>query len=707
MLRSVYFVLCLGGILGLAACGDDDNGQNNNNVPPVCGNALIEQGEVCDGVNVGLQTCSTQGFASGTLACNGTCTAFDTSACIPDPANCGNDTIDYPETCDGNDLNGQTCASVGNYTGGVLACNATCSGWNTTGCINDNAVCGNHLAESSETCDGTDLKNQDCTTISGGFTGGTLACNATCDGWNTTGCNTDPVCGDDVAEGSEVCDGADLRSQDCTTISGGFTAGILACNATCDDWDTSHCWARPVNCGNGVIDSGEVCDGTNLNQTGCTDLGYSGGRLLCTGDCSAFVEAGCFNSAAVCGDGRVELGEACDGVNLQDLTCSDLGFTGGTLACRSDCTFDLSGCTGNFCANVEWDTDSWCDVCHLYGGPVDPACYTACFQADGTCNSWYDPFSGGSACMIAVGVEDPDCGTCGDGTLDSDFEQCDQTDVGSSTCETLGFAPGGSLGCDNNCVLQTSGCSATTCGDGQVEGFEQCEGTSVGSETCQTQGYPAGTLGCDDQTCRFDTTSCLPRYVFDSTATFSWVDISASGDASYLLDDDYAGPLALGFDFPMAGQTHAQVYASSNGLLTFLAGETEFENECPLPSTYVTDPAIAVMWDDLDPETTSDPLYYQAFGSCPVGSGSCFVVTWQGYHLYSSGSLAGTFQAILFDNGSVLLQFQDGGADEGLESTTGLQWSGDGGQTYRCDTANSLTDGLAVCIVYPGSGGCS
>jgi hypothetical protein len=33
-----------------------------------------------------------------------------------------------------------------------------------------------------------DLGGEDCTTIKGGFTGGTLACGETCDAFDTTGC---------------------------------------------------------------------------------------------------------------------------------------------------------------------------------------------------------------------------------------------------------------------------------------------------------------------------------------------------------------------------------------------------------------------------------------------------------------------------------------------------------------------------------------
>jgi len=53
-------------------------------------------------------------------------------------------------------------------------------------------TCGNGVKEGTELCDPgppqEDLGGNSCTTIGGGFTGGTLHCNPTCNGWNTSGC---------------------------------------------------------------------------------------------------------------------------------------------------------------------------------------------------------------------------------------------------------------------------------------------------------------------------------------------------------------------------------------------------------------------------------------------------------------------------------------------------------------------------------------
>ena len=46
----------------------------------LCGNGKIDQGEECDGVEVGSQTCQDFGFSFGNLGCTDSC-SYDTSAC--------------------------------------------------------------------------------------------------------------------------------------------------------------------------------------------------------------------------------------------------------------------------------------------------------------------------------------------------------------------------------------------------------------------------------------------------------------------------------------------------------------------------------------------------------------------------------------------------------------------------------------------------
>jgi hypothetical protein len=68
-------------------------------------------------------------------------------------------------------------------------------------------------------------------------------------------CPRPQVCGNNVREGTEECDGTDLAGQDCITK--GFASGTLKC--TDCRFDTTSCITTIVTtCGNNLCESGEV-----------------------------------------------------------------------------------------------------------------------------------------------------------------------------------------------------------------------------------------------------------------------------------------------------------------------------------------------------------------------------------------------------------------------------------------------------------------
>jgi len=95
--------------------------------PPACGDNVRNQlFEVCDGTDLAAQSCETQGFATGTLACSNDCLTFDVSSCNA-AATCGDGEINQPnESCDLSDFNGATCESLG-LGGGQLSCSSDCN----------------------------------------------------------------------------------------------------------------------------------------------------------------------------------------------------------------------------------------------------------------------------------------------------------------------------------------------------------------------------------------------------------------------------------------------------------------------------------------------------------------------------------------------------------------------------------------------------
>lgn len=286
-----------------------------------CGNGTLDDGEVCDGDQLGDATCESEGFGGGTLACAADCSALDTTMCDA----CGNDVVDGTEECDGTDLGADDCLSLG-FDEGEVACAADCT-YDTTACVMYS--CGDGAVnDPREECDGADVPT-DCAGL--GFGAGTVTCTAGCT-LDTSGC-----CGDDDIGGAETCDGTDLAGQTCADQPG-YDDGVLSCNADCGGFDVSAC----TSCGDGAIEGNEECEGADLAGNDCTTVagGFVAGTLACDASCG-FDTSGC----NFCGNDFVNAGEDCDGFDLGASSCTDLGFTGGSVACFADCSYDTELCT--------------------------------------------------------------------------------------------------------------------------------------------------------------------------------------------------------------------------------------------------------------------------------------------------------------------------------------------------------------------------
>jgi hypothetical protein len=101
--------------------------------PGTCGDGTRSSGEVCDGADVGESTCETFRFTGGTLRCDASCQDYDFSMCEGEAGECGNGTAEPGELCDGSDLGGASCESVG-FGGGTLGCATGCRAYDTSGC---------------------------------------------------------------------------------------------------------------------------------------------------------------------------------------------------------------------------------------------------------------------------------------------------------------------------------------------------------------------------------------------------------------------------------------------------------------------------------------------------------------------------------------------------------------------------------------------
>ena len=380
--RGLLPVLLLSGALLALGCGGGDDDPE-----AVCGNGVIEAGEQCDGVNLNEQTCVTKGFGGGTLSCTANC-KFDTSGCTDAPADCGNGVIDAGEQCDGTNLNEQTCESQG-------------------------------------------------------FDGGTLSCTTTCQ-FNTTGCTKlPPECGNGEIDGDEQCDGANLNEQSCETQ--GFDGGTLSCTAACQ-FDTTGCTTIESDCGNGVIEAGEQCEGANLNGQNCKRQGFDEGTLSCTADCQ-------FDTSACITITKVGVGEPC----TRDIECeSDL--------CLTEV---IQGFPSGYCA-APCNGDGSCDDANAICVDVgEYLCLRSCAPGGSDCRDAYnceDLGEGAGACWPAC-TGDPQCPDTG-------------------TCNDRGF-------CETQCTDDTDCPAGMACGS---------EGLCELIDDCATKGCndPDGSLYCNE-----------------------------------------------------------------------------------------------------------------------------------------------------------------------------------------------------------------
>ncbi len=254
----------------------------------------VPPGEVCNGVDDDCdgdtdETCCTDG-----AGCTTSCGTPGTLTCVGGVGTCRG-----VELCGGGDedCDGDVDETFACSPGDMESCTTICSSAGTRRCLGDCSFDG--CVPPSETCNGADddcngaCDNgftccrgalRDCSAL--GFLSGSATCRSDCGGWNTSACSN---CGDGAVDGGEECDGSDLDMNDCRSVPGGFGGGTLRCTSTCR-FDTSAC----TLCGNGVIDSGEQCDGTRLGGATCTSIGggFTGGTLRCGGT-SRYDTTGC------------------------------------------------------------------------------------------------------------------------------------------------------------------------------------------------------------------------------------------------------------------------------------------------------------------------------------------------------------------------------------------------------------------------------
>ena len=484
--------------------GDDDDDssttageESTSDTGDMCGNDMVDGAEVCDGTDLDGETCVTQGFDGGTLACADDCNSFDTTACTMD--SCGNDMIDGTDVCDGTDLGGETCVTQG-FDGGTLACAVDCSAYDTSGCTMDS--CGNDMIDGTDVCDGTDLGGETCETQ--GFAGGMLACAMDCMSLDTSGCFDfeGDCCADN---GTPGCDDA------------GCTAAICAADAFCCDteWDATCAAAALVEpacqgVGGSCPDvfEGDCCAANGT--PGCDDPTCT--ATICAADafcCDSQWDMTCANAALMEPD--------CQGVGG---SCPDV-FEGDCCAANGTPGCDDAGCTAAICAADAFCCDTQWDMTCANAALMEPACQgvggscPAVFEGD-CCAANGTPGCDDAGCTAAICAADAFC-------CDTQWDMtCANAAIMEPACQGVGgscpavfegdcCAANGTPGCDDPTCTATICAADAFCCDSQWD--MTCANAALMEPDCENVGGSCpttfegdccasnGTPGCDDAGC--------------------------------------------------------------------------------------------------------------------------------------------------------------------------------------------------------------
>ena len=261
---------------------------------------------------------------------NGTCGACVATASVD---GCYGTYSDRDDDCDGTVDN--DCANGGNGRAGD-ACTSAKDCINTAAnptCITDAGWTGGY-------CSATCTKNSDCYNGTSKVECYQGQCIAKCN-YNDTrsgyecisnkilpkGTETVANCGNGVKEDGEKCDGG---YKSCKSIDSSFTGGYANCNSNCTGYDTSTCEGGGGElCGNNNVDPGEICDGETIP---CKQLAGvpEGGTATCTKNCMGWDKSGCYDDngdssnnpgsgdKTNCGNGFLDDGEQCDDGNKID-----------------------------------------------------------------------------------------------------------------------------------------------------------------------------------------------------------------------------------------------------------------------------------------------------------------------------------------------------------------------------------------------------
>ncbi|HRV53522.1 MAG TPA: hypothetical protein P5162_10585, partial [Bacteroidia bacterium] len=184
---------------------------------------------------------------------------------------------------------------------------------------------------------------------------------------------------------------------------------------------------------------------------------------------------------------------------------------------------------------------------------------------------------------------------------------------------------------------------------------------------------------CEGSNVQLNATPSYPQNVESynftaSSGTFTPL-VGGTVVSSIQADDAASAALPLGFSFSFGGTNYTQVYASSNGMLSFSAANSTLSNSL---NTGTGRPIIAPLWDDLSGSATGSASYL----TTGTPGNQVFTMEWLNWKWnYSATSAVISFQVKLYEaTGAIeMIYRQEAGAINGTPSASiGIAGSANG-----------------------------
>jgi cysteine-rich repeat protein len=463
---------------GTQSCNSQCNGWNACTATQVCPNNNIEGTETCDSNS---RSCTTSSGYAGSQSCNSQCNGWNSCS---SSLYCGDGTINGPEVCDGSSFGGKTCVSqLGSGYTGSLSCQSSCSLIGTSGCCKPT------------TCAAL---GYECGTWSNGC-GGNLNCGSTCSGGAT--CQSGScVCNEEDYVG---CSGGDAYWYDSCDVRGSFiedcndgdscTTDSCSVGSGCTHTNTCECTSA-TQCNDNVACTTDTCSGGNcINTQKSCGVNNDG---CCPSGCTSLSDNNC---VASCGNGVIESGEECDGNSaLGGETCASIlgsGYTG-TLRC-SFCSFDTSSCV----APCSLTDAYWSTTSTFVGTPV-----SLITSGTSSCNAKSINFEVREDNLIGTShVSNPTSKTMTSGTASGAWTPAAKSPSGGYYF--IATVAGTSENIESDRLTVTE---SVTCPNGQCTGGETCSTCAADCGSCCGNGACDGALGETCTTCAADCGTCPP-----------------------------------------------------------------------------------------------------------------------------------------------------------------------------------------------------